>query len=358
MNTLTHTSYEKISENFNQYKLTEADYRLLKKTNWVVTEKIHGANFCILTNGKTIEYAKRKEILANHEDFFGHTQLVEQLQPKALAIFEYLKQIYPEIKQISLYGELFGGEYPHPDVEPNLSVNAVQTGIYYSPNIEFMVFDIAYEGEQIERNYLDFDRLTKICSQAHIMSTLPLFIGKYEDAFAYNIEFTTTIPTLLQLPPLDISNKAEGIVIKPAKSLFLNTAKGKLRPVVKKKISEFAEDKRFHQAQKWNYNLTVSKDKKLEINPEFIETEILSLITENRLNNVISKIGKIKNLSKKRKRHLLNSYTEDVLESFKENWSDVFEKLEASKKEEIRQLVNKKAIELISSLNNTVSQKS
>lgn len=343
MSNLHHTSYEKIGEDFHKWKLTEADYRCLKKTDWVVTEKIHGANFCILTDGKTIKYAKRKEILADDEDFFGHTQLVKELKPKFLAVFSIIKQIYPQIEQISIYGELFGGRYPHPDVKPNLSVNTVQTGIYYSANIEFIVFDIAYETQKLRRDYLDCEQLATVCSQSDIMYTHALFVGKYEEALAYNIEFTTTIPTLLGLPPLDINNKAEGIVIKPAQSFFIDTPKGKLRPVLKRKIAEFAEDERFHQAQKWQYQ----KLSKLELNESFIETKIFSLITENRLNNVISKLGAIEKMNKKRKQKIIDLYIEDVWESFQDNWEELFDQLETEQKAKIVELIKQKLEKLL-----------
>lgn len=152
---LDHISYEKISSDFNKYKLTEANYRLFKKTDWIVTEKIHGANFCILTDGNDVCFAKRKAILAAKEDFFGYQTLAPQLKTKALVIFKTVKNFYPQTTQIAIYGELFGGEYPHADVQANLNVNAIQTGVYYLPNIEFIAFDLAYINTQQERNYLD-----------------------------------------------------------------------------------------------------------------------------------------------------------------------------------------------------------
>ena len=310
----------------------------------MVTEKIHGANFCILTDGKIIKYAKRKEILAGDEDFFGHRELVKELKTKILSIFESLQKNSSEIKQVSIYGEIFGGEYPHPDVKPNRSVKAVQTGIYYSPNIEFIVFDIAYLNKNRERKYIDYEELKQICTQVNILYTRALFIiGKYREAFAYNIEFTTTIPASLKLPPLEIANKAEGIVIKPAKFLLLDTVKGKIRPVIKKKIAQFAEDNRFHQAKKWNYK----NDNEINNDSGSIEQNILSLVTENRLSNVLSKVGRIETLNKKKKRYLLNLYREDVLEAFREKWGDDFEKLETGKKEKIIQLINAKSQKII-----------
>lgn len=69
---------------------------------------------------------------------------------------------------------------------------------------------------------------------------------------------------ILNLPPLQKVNKAEGIVIKPIKSIYIETRKGKIRPIIKNKIPEFAEDSRYHQAQKWTYRNTVIRNKKIE----------------------------------------------------------------------------------------------
>ncbi len=54
---------EKIPENINQWNCTESDYRNFKKTDWVLTEKIHGANFGIVTDGLEVRFAKRKQYL-------------------------------------------------------------------------------------------------------------------------------------------------------------------------------------------------------------------------------------------------------------------------------------------------------
>ena len=51
-----------------------------------------------------------------------------------------------------------------------------------------------------------------------------------------------------------------------------------------------------------------AKIKKLELNDWVIKTEILFLISENRLNNFITKIPQVKKISKKRKVQILNSY--------------------------------------------------
>lgn len=54
----SYVSYEKIAEGLNQLNLSESDYRLLNNANWVVTEKVHGANFGITTDGVEVRFAK------------------------------------------------------------------------------------------------------------------------------------------------------------------------------------------------------------------------------------------------------------------------------------------------------------
>ena len=351
MHELNHISYEKISSNFNKYKLTEADYRLLKKNDWIVTEKIHGANFCIISDGTIVRFAKRKELLAEQDNFFGYQILAEELQNKALAIFQAIQSVCPDTVHIAIYGELFGGEYPHEDVEVNSQVNAIQTGVYYSPNIEFMAFDIAYINNKQERNYLDCDLLIHICQNTNLQYIPVLFRGKYQNAIAYKIEFTTTIPRLFNLPSLDRENFAEGIVIKPANNFFLETAKGKLRPVVKIKIPKFAEDKRFHQAQKWNYHSYKNQQQSSLTSDRLLEIEALNLITLNRWNNLVSKIGKpIKN-SKKKRNSILQLYIKDVIEDLEENLDVVFINLEKNSQKKLLALIEKQATILIKDIN-------
>jgi Rnl2 family RNA ligase len=176
------------------------------------------------------------------------------------------------------------------------------------------------------------------------MRAEPLFIGKFESAFNYKIEFESTIPQILKLPTLT-GNKAEGVVIKPVKSIYIETKKGNIRPIVKKKILEFAEDSRFHQANKWDYQ-------KSELDIEALITqEILKLVTLNRLNNVISKIGRISS-DKKHINQQATLLTElliwDVLDSFNETeYETSFNNLSNQSQQLIMGKLEKAAYELV-----------
>jgi Rnl2 family RNA ligase len=286
---------------------------LLKKVDWVVTEKIHGANFGIITDGVKVEFAKRKELLEPGEDFFGYLHKKAQLEVHAKEIFTLLQAKIPNLQRVTIYGELFGGEYPHPDVAAVEGRQAVQTGVYYSPNIEYCAFDIAVSGD-FGSQYLDYDITLQVLRDVGMMRAEPLFIGKFEQVFNYKIEFESTIPQILKLPALHEANKAEGVVIKPVKSIYIETKKGRVRPIIKNKIPEFAEDNRFHQAQKWDYQQQLD----VEL---LISQQILKFLTLNRFKNIISKVGRIYANDNQRERQvklLVELLIWDVLDSFNE----------------------------------------
>ncbi|MCP2732249.1 RNA ligase family protein [Limnofasciculus baicalensis] len=326
----SYETYEKIPDNFNKWNLTESDYRNLNKTDWVVTEKIHGANFGIVTNGLIVWFAKRKEFLSPDDNFFDYQSIAHNLTAQAKEIFRIYQTQRQGLQRVFIYGELFGGEYPHPDVPAIPHLQAVQTGIYYSPKIEYCAFDIAVEekGKSVKLVYLDYDNAIALFQEVGTIYAVPLFMGRYQDALTYNIDFDSTIPALLGLPTLPFPNPAEGIVIKPVKSIYVETPKGKIRPILKIKIPKFAEDSRFHQATKWisRNSTTPTSTQDLTIEEELTQ-EMLSLITETRLNNVISKFGRVSGSDRESKEQLVELFVGDVLETFNEEWGSIFRAL-------------------------------
>jgi Rnl2 family RNA ligase len=316
-------SYEKIADSPNQWNLSPSDYRAFNKTHWVVTEKIHGANFCIVTDGEIVRFAKRKEFLESGEDFFGFKSFESQLVPQVREIFQMLQAASNHPLCVSIYGELFGGEYPHPDVPPTPHIQPVQTGVYYSPNIQFCAFDIAAiaNNNPASRTYFDYNQTLHLCQQVGMFCASPLFIGKYDRAITYNPEFESTIPALLSLPKLPFSNRAEGIVIKPVQSIWVETPKGKIRPILKIKIPDFSET-RFHQAQKWNQHSSY-----LASTEEWLTQALLAMVTENPLHNAISKIGRVSPTDVKLKSQLVQLFVADALETFQDQYGKFFQSL-------------------------------
>ncbi len=135
-------SYEKMPTNLKKLGLKEADFAKLEKLRWVVTEKVHGANFSFHYEDRRLKFAKRKEFLSWSDDFFGFQLVANRLEERVTSLFEELS-LKEGANHIILYGELFGGDYPHPQVERNPELHPIQTGVYYSPDISFCAFDLA-----------------------------------------------------------------------------------------------------------------------------------------------------------------------------------------------------------------------
>ena len=235
--------------------------------------------------------------------FFHYQTVKHRFQELIITTFETTKTSYSEMTCLMIYGELFGGHYPHPDVPSDFLVQAIQTGIYYTPSIEFCAFDLAIINEQ-KHTFLDYNQSINIFKKVGLFYAMPLFVGEYSKAMDYPIPSESTIPAQLDLPPLFERNPAEGIVIKPMQTIYIHTNKGLSRPILKKKIPSFSE-KQFHQATKWiNQSTSISILDQLEWN-------MFALITENRLNNVLSKLGYRQTLTNE---VIIPAFCEDVWE--------------------------------------------
>ncbi len=234
---------------------------------------------------------------------------------------------------VLLYGELCGGGYPHPDVEPNPLVDLVQTGVYYSPNIELCVFDIAVQKNDTlqPKIYLDYTVLSDFCQKAGLLYTEALFEGSYEDALRTDIHFESKLPDKLSLPKLPFPNKAEGVVIKPRQNLYLTTEKETFRPMLKQKIAAFSEVQ-FHQSEKWDAFAPKGKMTRLL-------RDLLQLVNRNRLTNAASKIGKIKPDDAAKIAQLRLYFYEDIQDEIRKSFAKEFPKLTQCEKETVeRQL--------------------
>jgi Rnl2 family RNA ligase len=307
----TFTGYEKMAEQPHQWHLDEAGERQLAKATWVVMEKIHGANLCIVTDGTTVCCANRRQWLAPNDTFFGYQTLLGELDAAIRATFRLSQQQTPTLRCIAIYGELFGGAYPHPDVSPVPHVQPVQTGVYYAPGIAFCAFDLAWETGEVpgSRAYVDYERALHLFAEAGMPHAIPLHVGSYTAALNYPLGFATTIPPLFGLPPL-ADNIAEGVVIKPLHEIIVPTTRGPIRPILKRKIPTFAEDRRYQQAQKWS----VSSESPHTGPLADLRWAAYQLVTVNRLHNAISKLGYRSRHEPSKGQHLFRLLVDEIHE--------------------------------------------
>lgn len=311
-------SYEKMPESLSKLNLETAATKKLDKATWVVTEKIHGANFSFVLDNKGIGYAKRKELLAWEDDFFGFQLVAQQLQTSLYKLFDMLRADY-DFEKAQLYGELFGGAYPHPDVPAIAGLQAIQTGIYYAPDIQFCAFDLALTNSDGIRNYLPYTSVMAYCKVVGIFYAAPFFIGSLQQVLNYEIHISSKVPSQLGLPPLSDINLIEGVVIKPIGDLIVETPKGSIRPILKIKNPEFSEEV-YGEAQKWSYFMDTDEDALL-----FYADDLRKLVNHNRLQSAISKIGHPD--SPERREQLRQLLWEDILEAYAEKSAPIDAKL-------------------------------
>lgn len=118
-------------------------------------------------------------------------------------------------RRVLIYGEYFGGWYPHDDVRqsgPGAGA-PVQKGIVaYAPKHHFFAFDLCVDG-----TYWDFDEAVDLLERAGFpLVAKPLVRGSFEDCMNFEVEsLRTTLPGLLGLPLCEPFCIAEGLIVKP-----------------------------------------------------------------------------------------------------------------------------------------------
>ena len=244
---------------------------------YIVQEKAHGANLSFFsTNGVDFGVAKRTGPVVEAENFYGAPLLRDELLPKLRALWTLLAED-DTLQQLNVFGELIGGNYLHPEVPRNTRVKMVQKGIQYTPNRAFYGFDIVRNGTDFENT----DRTEELFRELGFLYARTLFRGSLEDCLRFPNDFQSVIPAQLGLPPVE-DNSCEGVVIRPVETCFLNNGN---RVLLKNKSVRWKE--RSQKARRERTERTI---------PEHVadlQDELRTYLTENRLLNVLSKMGPV-----------------------------------------------------------------
>lgn len=353
--------YEKINDKWQN--VSPESRKRWEKISWVALEKIHGANFSIHiekqeTNLKThqkndvdanfeanfdIKFAKRKTFLQWEDDFFGYQSLVNSLSVQAINFFGVLEKDFL-VKKVIIYGELCGGEYPHPDIKPFANVQAIQKGVYYCPDIRFFAFDVRIFTTENKVFYLDFEDFFKYMQKTAFFCVPHFTIDKLKAVLEFDIEINSPIPSLLGLPALPFSNKIEGIIIKPTQHSLLGeeTAENP-RPVFKIKRKEFLENPAYQEALRWE-----SLDKNNDwADIDFWTKEISAYLSYNRLQNTISKLGNTQTNTPQNLQIRATEWANDALDSFILDYPELWYEIKIEMKNEVKNRLIFEAIKKI-----------
>jgi len=296
---------------------------------YVILEKVHGANLSYYTNdGQQFYAAKRSGQVKPDEQFYNCQAILEQILPNLKAIWTDLKTENDNLEQLTIFGEVIGGSYPHPEVKRNPKALKVQKGIFYSPDNVFFAFDIVINAH----HYLDTDKATELFEKHDLLHAPILFRGSLEACLNHPNDFDSNVPTQLGLPQIS-PNIVEGVIIKPLKTLYMNNG---TRVIMKNKN------------EKWSEKSTFKKDiEPAEPLPEKVlklQEAIATYVTENRLNNVLSKEGEVTHKDFGR---ILGLFNKDVIEDFNKDFASHLNELEKKERKLITKSFSKLSVALI-----------
>lgn len=326
--------YSSIENSYNRDFVERVMAEMPTDLEFVVQEKVHGANVSFLCDGNDIQFAKRTSIVTDDEKFYNYEELLETYKERVMNLFANIKERYPNVKSISVFGEMFGGYYPHKDVKRIGRLTLIQKGVYYTPIHEFYGFDI-FIFNDVDTNYLSVPETNDLFEKNGFFYAKTLLQGSLAECLKFPSKFDSYIPQWLGLPAIE-DNVCEGIVIRPVVPMFFRNGS---RVLIKSKNERFAEKKSLRKCDKtpieqpeYSQELTTLMD------------EIACFITENRLINVVSHVGEIsipKDLGK-----IMGLLSKDALIDFLKEHGETYSDLEKSEQKVLNKELNRLATEM------------
>ena len=178
--------YSSIENSFSKEFMERVVAEMPTDLEYVVQEKVHGANTSFLCDGESVRFAKRTSLLEQDEKFYDYAELLERYREKVVALTKEVMGKYSDTRSISIFGEMFGGTYPHKEVQPNRKMTAIQKGVCYTPGHEFYAFDIYVIGDGGGR-YLSVDEANELFEKHGFFYARTLFQIKALGASAREI---------------------------------------------------------------------------------------------------------------------------------------------------------------------------
>jgi Rnl2 family RNA ligase len=291
----------------------------------VSMEKAHGAHFSIQTNGKETTCARRSSILEEGDKFFNHVKLLSELENRMVKVYELVQKLYPDVKSIQVDGELIGGLYNHKDVKSDSACAKIQSGVYYCPDHNMYAYDIHCFGDTTF--YIDYDVMIDIFEKVSLTYAKPIKYASLNELSVSDNMFNSLIPKMFGLPDID-NNIVEGIVIRPINEQIDKYGN---RVILKSKNEKFTET--------LEPGPSVKKVKNNDL-----DERISNMITVNRFNNVISKIGEV---TKKDFGRLINEFAADIITDFEKEYPDVHNSFNEDEYTNIKRMVKERCIQIV-----------
>ena len=236
-----------------------------------------------------------------------------------------------------VYGELFGGIYPHPDVE-DLGFLHVQKGVYYCPGIEFSAFDVCVNIPQSNKQqWMNYDLCQQLFENSGLWYSKPVIRGTLAEVLQYDIKRNSTIPKLLGLPELE-QNQMEGIVIKSVEPIYYG--RHQLRAMYKMKNIKFQEVNPKPPPTKYERN----RDARSEAIVKIYEELARYVMNDNRADGISSKIGRI---TESNVTEAAEALFNDALKDFLKDSSDLWNSVDTDVQETVQKNMKSAAVTFV-----------
>lgn len=221
---------------------------------YIITEKIHGANFSFWYDGNAeceVKIASRTQFVDT--TFYSCGEVFERYSRFVVYLYNYMR-----VKgTLTVYGELYGP--------------GVQKGINYGGAKDFVAFDVAVNGVALP------PREARIVLSVAEIPYVPV-IGE-ANSLSEALQFGNVFNSKLgEAKGVAGENVAEGFVIQPYDVVcYLNSGS---RVILKSKN------------EKWSEKAKAPKEK-VEVKDDPLVPVITQYVTENRVNAVTSKLGEL-----------------------------------------------------------------
>ena len=268
------SEYSSLENTYRQLEINKIIQQGLSGGEWVCQVKVHGSNASFLYDGTELKYGKRGSICDEH--FQNIKVAADKYENGVKGIFKRISDITSSIESIQIFGELFGGVYPGLKNE----YAKIQGGILYTNDIEFYAFDIKIYEKGMAPYFLSLDVANSLFEEFKFFYAKSIFRGTFDECLKYPNDYKDPISSWLGLPEVNGDNICEGNVIRPVEFKQFSTGG---RVILKNKN------------EKWNETKIVVKKEPIVYSQEVQDMldGLESYFTDNRLRNVLSKIGKI-----------------------------------------------------------------
>lgn len=264
--------FSSLENSYRQNLIDKVQYEGKDGGLWMATEKLHGANFSFWCDGTEVRVASRTQFVDG--TFYNCQAVINKYSQGILDGFSYFAE---KGQVVIIYGELHGGN--------------VQKEVQYGEK-DFKAFDVVVDGIVQQKQVAP-----SIADGCGVKFVPIIKVGTFAECLALSNTFKSTLTP----EGYEEENTSEGLVIEPVEPNWFNNGS---RIYFKNKTESFSEKKR-QPKEKQVFELSEEESNLLN--------ELLTYSTEQRVANVISKIGQVTN---KDFGKILGLTTQDLLEDF------------------------------------------